>query len=38
MSIKEQISTDLKDAMKARDQLLVDTLRSILSAITYKKG
>jgi uncharacterized protein len=37
MSLKEQISADLKEAMKSRDQLRVDTLRSIISAFTYKK-
>ena len=37
MSLKEQISADLKEAMKARDQLRVDTLRSTLSGFTYKR-
>ena len=37
MTIKEQISADMKDAMKAKDQLKVDTLRAAISAITYKK-
>lgn len=37
MSLKEKISEDLKLAMKARDQLRIDTLRSALSAFTYKK-
>ena len=37
MSIKESVSADLKEAMKARDQLKVDTLRSVLSAMTYKR-
>ncbi|HEY9717964.1 MAG TPA: GatB/YqeY domain-containing protein [Trichormus sp.] len=37
MSIKEQISSDLKEAMKARDQLRIDTLRSVVSAFTYKR-
>ncbi len=36
MSIKEKISADLKEAMKARDQVLIDTLRSAISALTYK--
>ena len=36
MSIKEKISADLKEAMKARDQVRMDTLRSVLSAMTYK--
>jgi uncharacterized protein YqeY len=37
MSVKDQISTDLKDAMRARDQVRLDTLRSVLSAFTYKR-
>ncbi len=37
MSVKDRISEDLKAAMKAKDQVRVDTLRSALSAITYKK-
>ncbi len=37
MSIKDQITTDLKDAMKARDQTRLDTLRSVLSAFTYRR-
>ena len=37
MSVKEQISADLKEAMKARDQLGIDTLRSAISAFGYKK-
>jgi len=37
MSVKEQISADLKESMKARDQLRVDTLRSALSAFGYRK-
>ena len=37
MSIKDQISGDLKDAMRARDQVRLDTLRSVLSAFTYKR-
>lgn len=37
MSLKEKISEDLKLAMKARDQVRIDTLRSALSAFTYKK-
>ena len=36
MSLKEKIAVDLKEAMKARDQVLVDTLRSAVSALTYK--
>jgi uncharacterized protein len=37
MSVKDQISGDLKDAMRARDQLRLDTLRSVLSAFTYRR-
>ncbi len=37
MSVKDQISSDLKEAMKARDQVRLDTLRSVLSAFTYKR-
>jgi len=37
MSVKDQISNDLKDAMRARDQVRLDTLRSVLSAFTYKR-
>lgn len=36
-ALKDRIATDLKDAMKARDQVRVDTLRSALSAFTYKR-
>jgi hypothetical protein len=37
MSVKDSISSDLKEAMKARDQVRLDTLRSVLSAFTYKR-
>jgi hypothetical protein len=37
MKFKEQLSSDLKEAMKARDQLRIDTLRATLSAFTYKR-
>lgn len=37
MTILETLSADLKNAMKARDQLLIDTLRSAVSAIKYKQ-
>jgi uncharacterized protein YqeY len=37
MSLKEKLSADLKDAMRARDQLRIDTLRAAISAFTYKK-
>ena len=35
--LKDRISADLKEAMKARDQVRVDTLRSALSAFSYRK-
>ncbi len=35
--LKDRIAEDLKTAMKARDQLRVDTLRSALSGFTYKR-
>jgi uncharacterized protein YqeY len=37
VSIKEQIGADLKDAMRARDQVRLDTLRSVLSAFNYRR-
>jgi uncharacterized protein YqeY len=37
MSVKDIITADLKEAMKARDQVRLDTLRSVLSAFTYKR-
>jgi uncharacterized protein YqeY len=37
VSLKDRISSDLKTAMKARDQVRVETLRSALSAFSYKK-
>jgi uncharacterized protein YqeY len=37
LTLKERIASDLKDAMKAREQLRVNTLRSALSAFSYKK-
>ncbi len=37
MGLRESISSDLKEAMKAKDQVRVDTLRSALSAFSYKK-
>jgi hypothetical protein len=36
-ALKEKIAADLVTAMKAREQLRVDTLRSALSAFTYKR-
>lgn len=37
MSIKDRITADLKEAMKARDQVRLDTLRSAISAFSYKR-
>ncbi|HEV3087431.1 MAG TPA: GatB/YqeY domain-containing protein [Candidatus Elarobacter sp.] len=37
MSIKDQITADLKEAMKARDQVRLDALRSAVSAFNYKR-
>jgi hypothetical protein len=37
MSIKDQITADLKEAMKARDQVRLDTLRSVVSAFNYRR-
>jgi uncharacterized protein YqeY len=37
MTPKERISADLKEGMKAKDQVRVDTLRSALSAFSYKR-
>jgi uncharacterized protein YqeY len=36
--LKDRITSDLKEAMKARDQLRLDTLRSALSGFTYKRS
>jgi hypothetical protein len=36
-ALKDRIASDLKEAMKARDQVRVDTLRSALSGFTYKR-
>jgi uncharacterized protein len=36
-ALKDRIAADLKVAMKARDQIRVDTLRSALSGFTYKR-
>lgn len=35
--LKERISADLKEAMRARDQVRLDTLRSALSGFIYKR-
>jgi len=37
VTTKERISAELKDAMKAKNQLRLDTLRSAISAFSYKK-
>jgi uncharacterized protein YqeY len=37
MAVKDLITADLKEAMKARDQVRLDTLRSVISAFTYKR-
>jgi hypothetical protein len=37
MAIKERITADMKDAMKARDQVRLDTLRSVVSAFNYRR-
>lgn len=37
MSLLEKLSADMKEAMKARDTATVETLRSAISAIKYKK-
>ena len=37
MTLKDRISTELKEAMKAKNQLRLDTLRSAISAFSYKK-
>jgi uncharacterized protein len=36
-TLKDRISSDLKEAMRARDQLRLDTLRSALSGFIYKR-
>ncbi len=37
MTLKERIASDLKEAMKAKEQVRLDTLRSAISAFSYKK-
>lgn len=37
MAVKDAIQADLKEAMKARDQVRLDTLRSIISAFNYRR-
>jgi uncharacterized protein len=36
-TLKDRIGSDLKEAMRARDQLRLDTLRSALSGFIYKR-
>ena len=36
-SIKDRVASDLKEAMRARDRLRLDTLRSVLSGFIYKR-
>jgi uncharacterized protein YqeY len=37
MTLAERISAELKEGMKAKDQVRVDTLRSALSAFSYRR-
>ena len=37
MSLRAQLDADLKEAMKARDQVRVDTIRGVKSAVKYKE-
>ena len=37
MSIKDRIAADMKEAMRARDQLRLDALRSVVSAFNYRR-
>jgi uncharacterized protein YqeY len=37
-ALKDRIAADLKAAMKSRDQLRLNTLRSALSGFTYKRS
>ncbi len=37
MSIKDRIAADMKEAMKARDQVRLDALRSVVSAFNYRR-
>ncbi len=37
-TLKDRIASDLREAMKARDRVRADTLRSALSGFTYKRG
>jgi uncharacterized protein YqeY len=37
MSIKEKLKSAVKDAMRAKDKLALETIRSLLSAIQYEE-
>jgi uncharacterized protein YqeY len=37
MTLSERIAAELKEAMKAKDRVRIDTLRSALSAFSYRK-
>jgi uncharacterized protein YqeY len=37
MSLREKLDADLKDAMRARNQTKLDTIRGIKSAVMYKE-
>jgi uncharacterized protein len=37
MTLKDRIAEDLKEAMKARDRVRADTLRSAISAFSYRR-
>jgi hypothetical protein len=37
MTLREQLDSDLKEAMRAKQQLRVDTIRAIKSAVKYKE-
>jgi len=37
MSIKDRLSAEMKDAMRARDSVKVSTIRMVLSSVKYKE-
>jgi uncharacterized protein len=37
-ALKDRIASDLKEAIRARDQLRLDTLRSAISGFSYKRS
>lgn len=37
MTLREKLDSDLKEAMRAKDQVRVDTIRAIKSAVKYKE-